>query len=55
MSTASYLLFGILGFLSMLLVQLLESVLIPSTGSSTVSWLAIDGLWLFIIALGLYQ
>lgn len=38
MSIASYLLFGILGFLSMVLVQLIESLILPGTMDSLVQW-----------------
>ena len=56
MSVASYLLFSILGFLTMLLAHGLETVTLPSDNhAELVSWLFIDGLWLTLIAIGLYQ
>ncbi|MGR5064387.1 hypothetical protein [Photobacterium sp. DNB22_13_2] len=62
MSIASYLLFGVLGLLTMLLVQGFEASFLlqgPAdssalTGSLT-SWLLIDGIWLALIAMGLYH
>ncbi|MBY5947271.1 hypothetical protein [Photobacterium rosenbergii] len=55
MSIASFLLFGILGFLSMVLVNLAESLLLPGTEDTLVLWVIIYSLWLFLIALGLYH
>ncbi|WEM41675.1 hypothetical protein PTW35_13765 [Photobacterium sp. DA100] len=55
MSIASYLMFGILGFLTMLVIQGLEAaVQIPGASSALTSWLAIYGTWLAIIAHGVY-
>lgn len=61
MSIASYLLFGVLGMLTMLLVQGFEASLLlldsadcsALTGNFT-SWLLIDSIWLVLIAIGLY-
>ncbi len=56
MSIASYLLFGILGLLTMLVIQGIEAiVLAPDASSGLTSWLVIDGIWLTLIVIGLYQ
>ncbi|PSW11103.1 hypothetical protein C9J01_16690 [Photobacterium rosenbergii] len=55
MSIASFLLFGILGFLSMVLVNLVESLLLPGTMNTLTLWVIIYSLWLFLIALGVYH
>ena len=55
MSIASYLLFAILGFLSMVLVNLAESLLLPGTMSALPLWVIIYSLWLWLIGLGLYH
>ncbi|MDV5171173.1 hypothetical protein [Photobacterium rosenbergii] len=56
MSIASYLLFGILGLLIMLIIQGVEAVVMaPEASSGLILWLLLDGIWLTLIAIGLYQ
>ncbi|PSU32108.1 hypothetical protein [Photobacterium lutimaris] len=62
MSVASYLLFCLLGLLTMLLVQGLEAILlllgaadVSALSSHLASWLLIDSIWLAVIAIGLYH